>query len=192
MSHWLTRQKLTERGIEAGEGALVSSGALFFTTRLVIGPKTRIDHGCILTGDVVLGARIHLAPYCICYGKAGILIGDYSGFGAFTVMHSESDDYSGASMFGPCVPANAKRNHVAPIRIGRGVITGTRTTILPGVEIGDGVSVGAHSLVKANCLPWMIYAGVPARAIRAKESTRLEAMMDCLDAGGDPWEMLSR
>src|SRR5690606_11426034 len=115
---------------------------------------------------------VHIAPYCVFYGKAGIEIGDYSGFGAFTAFHSESDDYSGRSMFGPCVPDECQPyKQRQKITIGRNVLGGTRVTILPGATLNDGASIGAHSLVKGDLEPDTMYAGVPARRIkdRAKD-----------------------
>ena len=47
---------------------------------------------------------------------------------------------------------------------------GTNSTVLPGVELGEGVAVGAHSLVTKSCDPWGIYVGVPAK--RMKERSR--------------------
>ena len=38
----------------------------------------------------------------------------------------------------------------APVNIKRHSIIGSHTTILPGVTIGEGVSVGSHSLVKSD------------------------------------------
>jgi len=53
-----------------------------------------------------------------------------------------------------------------PIHIDSGAIIGYRTTILPGVLIGENAVVGAHSVVTKNVLPWAVYAGNPARFIR--------------------------
>lgn len=157
-------------GLEAHPTARLTDVHYYGTGRVVVGEYARLDHGCILMGDVTIGKRVHFAPYCVLYGKAGITIGNYSGFGAFTAMHSESDDYAGGSMFGPCVPAEYQRTKVrAPIQIGSHVLGGTRVTILPGVVVGDGVSLGAHSLIKYNCQPWTIYAGTPARRLDMKK-----------------------
>lgn len=41
----------------------------------------------------------------------------------------------------------------APIRIGKSAFVGARSTILRGVEIGDGAVVGAHSVVRESIAP---------------------------------------
>lgn len=162
--------ELAEFGVRAHHTAMVSRLVAFYGVKdIEIGEHSRVDQGCIITGTVKIGKRVHLAPYCILYGKSGITIGDYSGFGAFNAFHSESDDYSGRSMFGPCVPDEYQPYKVrAPIQIGRNVLTGTRCTILPGVLVRDGASVGAHSLVKDDCEADTMYAGVPARRIKER------------------------
>ena len=38
--------------------------------------------------------------------------------------------------------------------------------IVPGVHIGRGAVIGAHSLVTKDVLPFTVVAGVPARPIR--------------------------
>lgn len=47
--------------------------------------------------------------------------------------------------------------------IGDGVWLGARTTVLPGVTIGEGAIISAGAVVTRDCRPYAIYAGVPAR-----------------------------
>jgi acetyltransferase-like isoleucine patch superfamily enzyme len=159
--------ELANMGIKAGEGVMVSRHIKIYTAGIEIGDYTRIDDGCILMGSIKLGRRVHIAPYCVLYGKHCITIEDFSGFGAFSVFHTESDDYSGASLFGPQVPLDlVSKKDSGSIHIARGVIGGTRCTYLPAVYIAEGASIGAHSLVKNDCAEWTMYAGTPARKIR--------------------------
>lgn len=52
------------------------------------------------------------------------------------------------------------------VEIGREVVIGNNTTILPGVSIGDGAMVGACSLVNKDIPAGALAGGVPARIIR--------------------------
>lgn len=52
------------------------------------------------------------------------------------------------------------------VEIGREVVIGNNTTILPGVSIGDGAMVGACSLVNKDIPAGALARGVPARIIR--------------------------
>jgi acetyltransferase-like isoleucine patch superfamily enzyme len=49
--------------------------------------------------------------------------------------------------------------------IGRDVVIGANCTILPGVVIGDGATVSAHSLVNHDVAPGSVVGGVPARPL---------------------------
>lgn len=63
-----------------------------------------------------------------------------------------------------------RRFRYAPIRIGSDVFIGARVTILPGVEIGDRVVVGAGSIVTKSTASGTVAAGVPARPIGTFDS----------------------
>lgn len=52
------------------------------------------------------------------------------------------------------------------VTIGRDVMIGANTTVLPGVTIGDGATVSACSLVNRNIEPGAFVGGVPARKLR--------------------------
>jgi acetyltransferase-like isoleucine patch superfamily enzyme len=52
------------------------------------------------------------------------------------------------------------------VRIGNDCWIGGNTVILPGVTIGDGVTVGASSVVTRNIPGYSIAVGSPARVIK--------------------------
>ncbi|HTA04995.1 MAG TPA: acyltransferase [Solirubrobacteraceae bacterium] len=54
---------------------------------------------------------------------------------------------------------------LASVRIGSRVFVGARTTILPGVTIGDDVLIGAGSVVSRDVPSGTVVAGNPARAL---------------------------
>ena len=55
------------------------------------------------------------------------------------------------------------------IHIGKGVMIGMMTMVMPGAVIGDGAIVGAHSLVVGEIPPYTIAVGSPAKVIKEKE-----------------------
>lgn len=59
---------------------------------------------------------------------------------------------------------------VVPTKVRRGASIGSGTTILCGVEIGEGAIVGAGSVVTRNVPPHTIVAGNPARVLRKVDS----------------------
>ncbi|MGI6575014.1 MAG: acyltransferase [bacterium] len=52
-----------------------------------------------------------------------------------------------------------------PVKIGRNVLIGANTTVLPGVTIGDGAIVSACSLVNKDVPPGAKVGGVPVKAL---------------------------
>ena len=63
--------------------------------------------------------------------------------------------------------------HNADVNIGRHVIIGTGSIILPGVTLEEGVAVGALSLMKKDCLAFGIYMGSPAKRISERKQNFL-------------------
>lgn len=66
------------------------------------------------------------------------------------------------------------------VKIGREVMLGANSTVLPGVSIGDGAVVGAGSLVNRDIPPGALAAGVPAKVVR--ENYNIAA--DCMETVG--------
>ncbi|WP_421075566.1 MULTISPECIES: CatB-related O-acetyltransferase [unclassified Microbacterium] len=52
--------------------------------------------------------------------------------------------------------------------VGNDVWIGREATILPGVTIGDGAVIGAHSVVTKDVAPYEVVGGNPARRIRMR------------------------
>ncbi len=69
-----------------------------------------------------------------------------------------------------CHDFRVKEALIGPVHIGRDVLVGANSTILPGVVIGDGAQVGAMSLVNRDIPPGVFAGGVPARVLRQEES----------------------
>ena len=63
--------------------------------------------------------------------------------------------------------------------IGNDVWVGTRAVIMSGVTIGDGVVVGAHSVVAKDLEPYGIYVGNSARLVRKRfDDAAIEKLME--------------
>jgi len=52
------------------------------------------------------------------------------------------------------------------IHIGKGVMVGMETLIMPGVTIGDGSIIGAYSLVTKDIPAWSLAIGRPAKVVK--------------------------
>lgn len=144
-------------------------------SNISIGNNVRIDRGVVITAaaaPVEIGSYVHIAGYGFLLGAGGITIGDYCTTSQGVKLYSGSDDYSGETMTNPTVPASLKKLDVGRIVLERHVIVGSTSVVLPGCVLGEGVAVGALSLVNRSLDPWGIYSGVPARR-RSERSRKL-------------------
>lgn len=56
----------------------------------------------------------------------------------------------------------------APIRIGRYAWVAARAIVCMGTTIGEGAVLGIGSITVRNLAPWSVYAGAPARKVKAR------------------------
>lgn len=169
----LSRAALAQMGFAAlGQDLHISDRASFYgAARIALGDHVRIDDFCVISagaGGVVIGQQVHVAVYTSLIGAGRITLGDFSNLSSRVSVYSSSDDYSGASMTNPTVPDRYKQVQHADVQIGRHVIVGSGSVVLPGAVLEDGVAVGALSVVKGSCAAFGIYAGNPARRIRER------------------------
>jgi len=148
--------------------------------RISIKDNVRIDDFCLLSGGdkngfIEIGNDVHIASHCGIWGQAGIKIDDFSGISSGCKLYSESDDFSGKSLTGPTVPEIFRKfKKSGPIVIGRHVVVGANSVVLPGVVIEDGVTIGCNSVINKKCEAWKIYAGSPAKFLKYRSQDLLE------------------
>jgi dTDP-4-amino-4,6-dideoxy-D-glucose acyltransferase len=161
-----------------GHNVLISRKASIYKPEAIsIANNVRVDDFCILAGgcELSLGNYVHVSSYCGLYAGSGIVLEDFAGLSSRASVYSESDDYSGHSLTNPMVPDKYKpKLQRGRVLLRRHAIVGSNSTILPGVVLGEGVAIGAHSLVTKNCEPWWLYFGVPARKLRRRSRSLLE------------------
>jgi len=107
-------------------------------------------------------------------GTGKIKFSDFSGLSSRVSIYSSNDDYSGKYLTNTTVPAEFTGVAHADVLLGKHVIIGAGTIVLPGVYFEDGVSVGSLSLVSKNCAAFGIYFGAPARRIGERKRDLLE------------------
>ena len=103
---YYTDDELVRLGLaRVGRGALVSRHCRLYSPETIeIGDHTRIDDFCIVSGRVTLGRDVHVAAYVALYGGGGIVVEDFAGISARTLVYSVSDDFSGEHLAGPTIP----------------------------------------------------------------------------------------
>ena len=175
---YLTTQQLTSLGFRAiGANVLISDVARMHNpAKISLGSNIRIDDFCVLSageGGIDIGSYVHLGCYCSLVGAENISMDDFSGLSARVSIFSSSDDYTGETMTNPTVPISLRKLRNGPVRIGRHVVVGAGTVVLPGVSIGDSASIGALTLVARSVTPSAIMLGVPARRVGTRSGGHL-------------------
>ena len=161
-----------------GENVQISDRASFYgASRISLGSNVRIDDFCVLSagvGGISIGDYVHIAVYSSLIGTGKISLSDFCNISSRVAIYSSNDDYSGAAMTNPMVPGEYTGVTHADVFLGKHVIVGSGSVILPGVTLEEGVAVGALSLVQKKCEAFGIYAGNPARRIKDRKRDLLE------------------
>lgn len=169
----LSREAIDALGFASvGEDVQISDRASFYgVSRIVLGNNVRIDDFCVFAagvGGIFIGNYVHIAVGSSLIGAGKITMSDFSGLSSRISIYSSSDDYSGATLTNPTVPSEYTGVTHADVFLGKHVIVGSGSIILPGVTLEEGVAVGALSLVNKRCQAFGIYAGNPARRIKER------------------------
>ena len=92
----------------------------------------------------------------------------------------KSDDYSGSTMTNSLIPKKYKNETFSKVILQENVIIGAGTIVLPGVEIAEGCSIGAMTLVNKSTRPWSIYVGRPGKKIKKRNKNLLDLQQQFL------------
>ncbi len=138
---------------------------------IVLGSNVRIDDFSILSAGAspfVIGNHVHISAGCYIYGASGFEMGSFANLSSSVKIFTLSDSYCGDYMIGPMSPLHMRKVSGVSMKLGKHSIIGTNATLLPGADLGEGVAVGANSLVTRPCPDWSIWAGTPARFLKMR------------------------
>lgn len=156
-----------------GQNVCISRKASIYNPgNIEIGDNSRIDDFCLLSASskgIKIGRNVHIAAFSSIIGAEYIELGDYSGLSSRVSLYSSSDDYSGEYMTNPTVEKQYTNVNSKPVVLGKHVIVGSGSVILPGVYLEEGVAVGALSLINRSFSEFLIVAGNPARKINSRK-----------------------
>ena len=176
---YLTQDQLQTMGFASlGNQVRISDKASFYNcARISLGDHVRIDDFCVLsagTGGIEIGSYVHVAVYTSLIGAGKIVISDYANLSSRVSIYSSNVDYSGQTMTNPTIPDQFRGVEDEPVFLGKHVIVGCGSVVLPGAFLEEGVAIGALSLVKERCEKFTIYAGQPVKPI----GNRLQNLLD--------------
>jgi len=158
-----------------GERSMIQQphATLLGVERITIGADTLISAGASLAaapehgyrGDttpmIEIGSRVWAAQGLSVVAHRHIEIGDDVWLGPG--VHITDADHDPSD---PTVPIGLRMELAQPVRIGDGSWLGTGVVVLPGVTIGDHVTVGANSVVCDDLPSYTVAVGSPARVVR--------------------------
>ncbi|MFU8787388.1 MAG: acyltransferase [Methylobacter sp.] len=175
----LSRELIGEMGFASvGDNVNISDRASFYNpSKISLGNNVRIDDFCVLSagaGGISIGNNVHIAVFSSLIGAGKITLSDFCNISSRVSIYSSNDDYSGISMTNPTLPSQFTGVTHADVLLGKHVIVGCGSVILPGIILEEGVAVGALSLITKNCRAFGIYAGSPARRIKERKRDLLE------------------
>lgn len=107
--------------------------------------------------NIRFGKEVFINSGCHFQDQGGIEIGDGTMIGHNVVLATINHDLN---------PANNRKNHYAPVKIGNHVWIGSNATILPGVTIGDWAVVAAGAVVTKDVPELTVVGGVPAKVLK--------------------------
>lgn len=173
MSQYLSLGELNDMGFMAvGKNVNIHRSCnIVFPNNIILGNNIRIDgfSTIIGSGNIEIGNYVHISPYCLIAARGGVKFGDFSGISSGVRIYTTSDNYNGDYLTNPTVPEKYTDVHIDEVFIGKHVIIGSNSVILPGVHVGEGAAVGALTLVKSSLEPWGIYSGNPAQRIKDRK-----------------------
>lgn len=176
---FLTEEQIESMGFKSvGENTLLSDKASYYNCKNIsIGNNVRIDDFVVLSAGIdgiEIGNYIHIAVFSSLIGAGKIILRDFCNISSKVSIYSSNDDYSGEYMTNPMISSEFTNVTHGAVSVGKHVIIGSGSVILPNVILEDGVAVGALSLVTKSCTEFSVYIGVPAKKIKERKRDLLE------------------
>ena len=128
------------------------------------GTNVNIEHGARFGSGsgILIGSNSGLGVNCLVHGP--LEIGENVMMGPDVVIFTHSHNYSNIN-----IPMCKQGSSVSKVTIGNDVWIGMRAIIMPGVNIGDGVIIGAGAVVTKDVPDYAVVGGVPAKVIRFRK-----------------------
>lgn len=158
---------------KVGSNVRIFPGAkVFGREHISIGDNVIIDDFVFIyaTAPMFIGSYVHIASFSSITGGGVVVLEDFSGLSSGVRIISGSEDFLGGGLTNPTVPEKYREVHRSFVHIGRHAIIGANAVVLPGVTVAEGCAVGSGAVVNKSLEPWGVYAGAPARRIKARPS----------------------
>ena len=178
MNSFYSEKELKTIGFKKfGTNVLISRHAIFYAPEnITLKNNLRIDDYSIISavnGSCVIGNFVHIGAFSYVQASGGVVIKDFSGLSQGCKVYSKSSDFVN-ELTNSTIPKKFIKSNVGKVVLGTNSDVGANTVILPGVTIGEGVALGANSLVlKTLNNKWSLYFGSPARFVRKRNKANI-------------------
>lgn len=106
-----------------------------------------------------IGNYVHLASFSSITGGGECELNDFIALSSGARILTGTDDFKNFGFGNSTVPEGYRNVHRGKVTVGRFVLIGANSVILPDVTIGEGTTVGAGSVITKDLEPWSIYIG---------------------------------
>lgn len=174
------RSQFAVNGVWISRGVIINRQSKCI---LSIGQKSSVGTGTLLyvfsQGDeassLIIGSKTAINEYNNIRACGGnIRIGDCCQIAQFCTLVASNH----ATETTQCMRDAPWSSSKVSIIVEDDVWIGANSVILPGVTIGRGAVIGAGAVVTRNVPPYSIYAGVPARLVRARKLHAVQVATD--------------
>lgn len=161
---------------------------IFSPQHIHFGNNVRIDCFSLLSAGsegIYIGNHVHIAAGSYIFGGGGrVLIEDFCGLSSRVTLYTSTDDYSEGHMTNPTIPDEYRKVSNGPITLRKHALIGSGSILMPNVELGIAVSVGALTFITKKIGPFKVVHGNPARIIGNRNDRILEVERSFLNATG--------
>ena len=128
-----------------GKNVNIERGARFGTGKgISIGDNSGLGVNCLVHGPLEIGENVMMGPDVVIF--------------THTHKYDRTD-----------IPMCEQGSSISKVTIGNDVWIGMRAIIMPGVNIGNGVIIGAGAVVTKDVPNFAVVGGVPAKVIRFRK-----------------------
>ena len=151
-----------------GSNVVIEDGVrVFHPESIELGDNVYVGHNTILQGYYKNSMRIEtntfIGPNCFFHSAGNITIGKNVGIAAYSKIltsYHRDDGIENPLSFGELV--------FNEVTIEDDVHIGIGTILLPGVQLGKGVQIGAGSVVTKSIPEYSVALGIPAKVVRSR------------------------
>ncbi|WP_197525927.1 acyltransferase [Methanocella paludicola] len=152
-------------GSTIGDDSIIRSGAILYCD-VVAGKRLKTGHNVVIREMTTIGDNVLVGTNSVIDGRVSIGNSVSIQSNVYIPTNTVIEDNV---FLGPCsvltndkYPIRLKYDLKGPL-LRKGASIGGNSTILPGVEIGEGAMVAAGALVTKDVPPWKLAIGFPAR-----------------------------